>query len=91
MLGYFGDQGGQWRWERPSVETFGENVGSLTREVFGLEVTQSGFHRFLAEAVAGGASYEGTLARFDGQLGGEAKAVMQGLIAARDFGDGMNG
>ena len=28
--------------ERPDVQTFGENVGLLTREVFGLEVTQTG-------------------------------------------------
>src|SRR5581483_11473983 len=34
--------------ERPEAETFGENVGVLTREIFGLEVTKSGFHRMLA-------------------------------------------
>src|SRR6185437_14471839 len=35
--------------ERPAVETFGENIGILTREVFGLEVTRSGFHKMLTE------------------------------------------
>lgn len=33
--------------ERPDIETFGENVGVLTREVFGLEVTHAGFHQLL--------------------------------------------
>jgi predicted ATP-dependent endonuclease of OLD family len=44
--------------ERPEVETFGESVGILTREIFGLEVTESGFHRLLAESVLGISSYE---------------------------------
>jgi predicted ATP-dependent endonuclease of OLD family len=35
--------------ERLELETFGENVGTLTREVFGLEVTHSGFHKMLQE------------------------------------------
>ena len=33
--------------ERLEIETFGENVGLLTQEVFGLEVTNSGFHKIL--------------------------------------------
>ncbi|WP_329560884.1 ATP-binding protein [Streptomyces uncialis] len=69
--------------EQPGVETFGENVGVLTREIFGLEVTRSGFHRVLQEAVEGGASYEDILERFDGQLGGEARGLIRALVAAR--------
>lgn len=70
--------------ERPDVETFGENVGILTREVFGLEVTQSGFHKMLREAVNGDDSFKDVVARFSGELGGEAKAIIRALIAARD-------
>ncbi|MDK7046806.1 AAA family ATPase, partial [Escherichia coli] len=36
---------------RPDIETFGENVGILTREVFGLEVVKSGFHDLLVQSV----------------------------------------
>ncbi len=43
---------------RPESETFGESVGILTREVFGLEVTKSGFHALLAESVKSGESFE---------------------------------
>ncbi|MGC4749022.1 AAA family ATPase [Micromonospora sp. DT201] len=70
--------------ERPVVETFGENVGVLTREVFGLEVTRSGFHQVVREIVGSGASYEQLVDRLDGQVGGEARALGRGLIAARE-------
>lgn len=69
--------------ERPDVQTFGENVGLLTREVFGLEVTQSGFHKMLRDAVTELPSYEAILSRFNGELGDEARAIVQGLLAAR--------
>lgn len=70
--------------ERPGMETFGENVGTLTREVFGLEVTQSGFHRVLGFAIKEGASYEEIIERFGGQLGGEARGLVRALLVARD-------
>lgn len=70
--------------ERPTVKTFGENIGVLTRDVFGLQVTQSGFHKLLRDAVADGSSYRRVLNKFDGELGDEAKAIVQALIAERD-------
>ena len=73
--------------ERPELETFGENVGVLTREVFGLEVTHAGFHRLLKEAIDEKLSFNGVLERFGGELGGEARALAQALIADREGGD----
>lgn len=70
--------------ERPEVQTFGENVGLLTREVFGLEVTQSGFHKMLRDAIAELPDYDRVVRRFNNELGDEAKALIQGLLAARD-------
>jgi len=70
--------------ERPEIETFGENAGVLTREIFGLEVTQSGFHRLLQTAVERGRSFESTMDMFDNKLGAEARAILRALIAARD-------
>jgi predicted ATPase len=69
--------------DRPEIQTFGENVGLLTREVFGLEVTQSGFHKMLSEAVEELPNYNRVLRRFNGELGDEARAIVQGLLAAR--------
>jgi hypothetical protein len=65
------------------VQTFGENVGLLTREVFGLEVTQSGFHKMLRDVVVELPSYNTVVRRFNGELGDEARAIVQGLLAAR--------
>ena len=70
--------------ERPSIETFGENVSVLTREIFGLEVTRSGFHSLLAKSVESDSTYEEVLEHFSGQLGSEARAIARGLIATRD-------
>ena len=69
--------------ERPEMETFGENVGVLTREVFGLEVTHSGFHKILRKAVDEYGDYDAVVEHFDGELGGEAKAIVRALLAAR--------
>ncbi len=69
--------------DRPGMETFGENIGILTREVFGLEVTQSGFHRLLTEAVAEDGLYDDVVERFGNQLGGEALAIVRALAAER--------
>lgn len=70
--------------ERPDVETFGENVGVLTREVFGLEVTEAGFHQLLREAVGEGDDFNDVVEKFDSELGGEALALLRALIANRE-------
>ncbi len=70
--------------ERPQIETFGENVGTLTQEVFGLEVTDSGFHRMIADVVSVHRSYDEVLAAFNSSLGSEGRALVQALLAARD-------
>lgn len=64
--------------ERPSIETFGENVGTLTYEVFQLEVTESGFHKMITDAVDAN-GYEQALHRFGGQLGGEGRAIARAI------------
>lgn len=70
--------------ERPQIETFGENVGTLTHEVFGLEVTDSGFHRMIADAVSVHGSYDEVLTAFGGNIGSEGRALVQALLAVRD-------
>lgn len=71
--------------ERLENETFGENVGVLTREVFGLEVDKSGFHKLLTDAVDSGASYEEILEQYDYQIGYEGMAILRSLIAVREI------
>jgi predicted ATP-dependent endonuclease of OLD family len=69
---------------RPENETFGENVGVLTREVFGLEVTKSGFHNLLIESVNNGKSFDEIIEIYNGQLGFEGQAILRALIANRE-------
>lgn len=69
---------------RPEIETFGENVGTLTRDVFGLDVAKSGFHTVLADLVKAGDSYEQILKKLGGSLGYEAKGILKAMIVNRD-------
>ena len=69
---------------RPEEETFGENVGTLTREIFGLEVEKSGFHNLLNESVDNGGTYEEILDEYKHQLGFEAKAILKSMVIHRD-------
>lgn len=66
--------------QRAVIETYGENVGTLTQEIFGLEVTASGFHRALYEAIQNGGDYETIFENFDRRLGAEARALLQSMI-----------
>lgn len=67
--------------ERPGIETFGESTGVLTREVFGLEVTNSGFHRLVTESARQpGSTYESVEEDFGHQLGTEARALARSLV-----------
>ena len=66
--------------ERPRLETFGENVGVLTDEIFGLEVTATGFHKMLSDAVTEVDDYESALIAFDGQLGAEGRAILRAMF-----------
>lgn len=76
--------GNTGRADRPLRETFGENVGVLTHEIFGLEVAQSGFHDLLQTAVNRGASYTEIVDSFGSQLGHEARAILLSMVSARD-------
>jgi len=70
--------------ERPTIETFGENVGVLTREVFGLEVTDAGFHQLLRTAARDAEDFDDMITKFDGKLGGEARALIRALMVNRE-------
>ncbi|WP_197710739.1 AAA family ATPase [Halorhodospira halochloris] len=65
--------------ERPSIETFAESVGILSREVFQLELSKSGYHQLLGGLCQKSASYEDALDQLEGQLGAEGKAVLRGM------------
>jgi ABC-type transport system involved in cytochrome c biogenesis ATPase subunit len=69
--------------QRPQIETFAENLGVLTREVFRLEITQSGYHTLLMTVVKSSESIEDLFARFREHLGTEGRAVARSLFRHR--------
>lgn len=79
--------GGRAVVERPEIETFAENVGRLTHEVFGLEVTQSGFYKMITEAVGEHHGLKYVLRIFHNQIGLEGRALISSEVAQRDGSD----
>lgn len=71
---------------RPDIETFAENVGTLTREVFALEVANSGFHKMLTEEVEAGKSFAEISSEYGADIGFEGQALVHSLLAHRDRG-----
>ena len=70
--------------ERPAIETFGENVGVLSREVFQLELSQAGFHKLLQESADKNTSFRSAVDDFERQLGTEARAVLQAMFLEKE-------
>lgn len=68
--------------ERVQLETYGADINSLMREVFGLELEQSGFHKLVKEQLRlNGNDYAATLEALQGGLGSEGRALMRILAA----------
>lgn len=65
---------------RPELETYGENLGELTTEIFGYEVNNSGFHKELQDAVKISDSYDAARDIFFNQLGKEAKSILRAYM-----------
>ncbi|MFJ9344738.1 AAA family ATPase [Streptomyces sp. NPDC101733] len=74
------------RARRPRIETYGENIGVLTQEIFGLEVMESGFYSEIKNAVKDLDTYDQVLDHFGRQLGDEAKGLVHVLLAAKERG-----
>ncbi|WP_374611972.1 ATP-dependent endonuclease [Sphingorhabdus sp.] len=68
--------------ERPEIETFAENLGALTREIFRVEVTESGHHALINEAAQAAESLDDVLGAFNYQLGAEGRALARAILRA---------
>ena len=76
--------GGELIAERPEIETFGENLGILTSEIFGYEVTNSGFHTMIQNSVEKYSTYKRALRYFQEKLGNEGKAILRSLMYEKE-------
>ena len=70
--------------ERPETETFAENLGTLTREIFRVLMTESSHHALISKVVEQSEDFEQVLAAFDGQLGAEGRSVARSLLRGRE-------
>lgn len=75
--------GDDLRAEHPDVETFGENVGVITREIFDLEVRRTGFHQLIQELADQGMTFDEIIEEFDDQLGAEGRALARAATRRR--------
>lgn len=69
--------------DRPSIETFGENVGMLTNDVFGLEVRDSGFYNLILNDIQK-KSYGEIKELFANQLGLELRGIIRSLLHSKE-------
>lgn len=81
----FSRSGNYSKVERLSLESYGENLGTLTREVFGFEVTDSGFHKLVSDVVNDSYNYKEVYDKFNGELGLEAQSIIRALLNIRKF------
>lgn len=72
---------------RPSIQTFGETIGALTKDVFGLDVMMSGFHKLLLDDVKLYGDYDAIYERYDGKLGTEAELLLHTMLLAQELGE----
>ena len=70
--------------DRLEIESFGENVGVLTNEIFGLEIAKSGFYKLLNKAIEVNDNYEEVVDHFNDQLGMEARAIVMSIYSNKN-------
>ena len=65
---------------RPDIQTFAENVGIITSDVFGLGIGKLGFYNLLHNELRDANCMEEVLAQFNGNIGTEGRALISSLI-----------
>lgn len=71
----------------PRGETFGENIGTLVYDAFGLTATATDFHKVLDHLIATEDSFEAINEYFTPGLSAQARAYVMAQIAAADVGE----
>ncbi|ENZ8428729.1 AAA family ATPase [Klebsiella aerogenes] len=72
------------KYQRPVLETFAENVGLLTKEVFKLEVERSGYHDLLKKSTEVSHSFEDIMSLYEGQIGFEGQILLRNLMLVKN-------
>lgn len=80
--------GGDVHVEQPTIETFGANLGVLTREVFDLELSKSGYHALLRDVAGEASSYDEAVGLLDNEIGDEAQVLLRSMIRRKKHANG---
>jgi predicted ATPase len=73
--------------ERPEIETYGENVGQITRDVFRLDVDKSGYIQELKSNISSNSTYDSVFKQFSESIGSEGRAILMAMILNRESDD----
>jgi predicted ATPase len=65
---------------RPRIETYAENIGTLTREIFQLELMASGFYKTISDYLAHQPNYEKLMSDFENEIGAEGRAIARTIL-----------
>lgn len=75
--------GAETRILSPRIETYGESIGEITNEIFGLTVDATDFHQVLSQLVDAGLSLEAIEGLFDRGLSLQARAFVMTKLAGK--------
>lgn len=73
--------------DRPTIKTFGANVGEITYDVFDLEVEKSGYMKVISDIVDDSNTFEEVINRFDDKVGSESEKIISSIIYQREADD----
>lgn len=73
--------------ERPQIETYGENIGQITRDVFRLDVDKTGYIKELKSHILSGTTYDDVYRQFSKSIGTEGRAMLMAMISSREIND----
>ncbi|HEL1004603.1 TPA: AAA family ATPase [Streptococcus equi subsp. zooepidemicus] len=72
---------------RPEIETFAQDIGSLTFEVFNLEARESGFYTLINQIAREGLTFEESLSRFENKMGTLGYKLLLSKVMDRESGE----
>lgn len=73
--------------ERPTIKTFGANVGEITYDVFDLEVEKSGYMKVISDIIEKSSTFEEVINKFNNKVGGESERIITSIIYQREEDD----
>lgn len=74
--------GSEYSFRKPDIETFGESIGTLTREVFKLEIIDSNYHKLIDQLLIS-LTYEELLEKLNNSIGSEGRTLARAIIASK--------